>query len=112
MLANALGTGVADDKAIYAYVPRIIKYYLGEDPILNNVETLLLTDDKARDHVCANLDKYVVKAVGESGGYGMLIGPHATLEQRDKFRELYSGGSAQLHCSAHARSFDRPLLYG
>lgn len=87
VLANALGTGVADDKAIYAYVPRIIKYYLGEDAILNNVETLLMTDDKARQHVCANLDKYVVKAVGESGGYGMLIGPHATPDQRAKFRE-------------------------
>jgi uncharacterized circularly permuted ATP-grasp superfamily protein len=87
VLANALGTGVADDKAIYAYVPKMIKYYLGEDPILNNVETLLMTDDRSREHVCANLDKYVVKAVGESGGYGMLIGPHSTHEQREKFRQ-------------------------
>lgn len=86
VLANALGTGVADDKAIYAYVPRIIKYYLGEDPILNNVETLLMTEDSARDHVCANLHQYVIKAVGESGGYGMLIGPHSSSEQRDDFR--------------------------
>jgi uncharacterized circularly permuted ATP-grasp superfamily protein len=87
VLANALGTGVADDKAIYAYVPKIIKYYLGQDPILNNVETLLMTEDAPRQHVCANLDKYVVKAVGESGGYGMLIGPHSTSAQRDEFRE-------------------------
>jgi uncharacterized circularly permuted ATP-grasp superfamily protein len=87
VLANALGTGVADDKAIYAYVPKIIKYYLGEDPILNNVQTFLMTDDKERDHVCANLDKYVVKAVGESGGYGMLIGPHSTEAQRSEFRD-------------------------
>lgn len=87
VLANALGTGVADDKAIYAYVPAIIRYYLAEDPILNNVETLLMTSDSARDHVCANLDKYVVKAVGESGGYGMLIGPHSTKQQQDEFRE-------------------------
>lgn len=86
VLANALGTGVADDKAIYAYVPRIIKYYLGEDPILDNVETLLMTDTLARAHVCENLHKYVVKAVGESGGYGMLIGPHSSAEQRDEFR--------------------------
>jgi uncharacterized circularly permuted ATP-grasp superfamily protein len=87
VLANALGTGVADDKAIYAYVPKIIKYYLGEDPILNNVQTFLMTDDKERDHVCSNLDKYVVKAVGESGGYGMLIGPHSTEAQRSDFRD-------------------------
>lgn len=86
VLANALGTGVADDKAIYAYVPKIIKYYLGEDPILNNVETFLMTERSARNHVCANLHQYVVKAVGESGGYGMLIGPHSSSEQRDDFR--------------------------
>jgi uncharacterized circularly permuted ATP-grasp superfamily protein len=87
VLANALGTGVADDKAIYAYVPKIIKYYLGEDPILNNVQTFLMTDDNERNHVCANLDKYVVKAVGESGGYGMLIGPHSSEAQRSEFRD-------------------------
>jgi uncharacterized circularly permuted ATP-grasp superfamily protein len=86
VLANALGTGVADDKAIYAYVPKIIKYYLGEDPILINVETLLMTDDGARDHVCSNLNQFVVKAVGESGGYGMLIGPHSSAAQREEFR--------------------------
>ena len=86
VLANALGTGVADDKAIYAYVPDIITYYLGEDPILNNVETLLMTGETEREHVCNNLENYVVKAVGESGGYGMLIGPHSTKEQREQFR--------------------------
>jgi uncharacterized circularly permuted ATP-grasp superfamily protein len=86
-LANAIGTGVADDKAMYAYVPKIIKYYLDEDPILNNVETFLLTDDSHRQHVIENLDKLVVKAVGESGGYGMLIGPHSTAGQRQEFRE-------------------------
>ncbi len=86
VLANALGTGVADDKAIYAYVPRMIKYYLAEDPILNNVQTLLMTDDSAREHVLANLQQYVIKAVGESGGYGMLIGPHSTASQREEFR--------------------------
>src|SRR5205085_12222876 len=86
VLANALGTGVADDKAIYAYVPEMIRYYLAEDPVLDNVETFLMSDDAQRQHVCANLHKYVVKAVGESGGYGMLIGPHSTEEQREEFR--------------------------
>ena len=88
VLANALGTGVADDKAIYAYVPKIIRYYLAEEPILNNVETFLMTDDSQRAHVCDNMNKYVVKAVGESGGYGMLIGPHSSREQQDQFRNL------------------------
>lgn len=85
-LANAIGTGVADDKAIYAFVPAIIRYYLGEDPIINNVETFLLTDDKQRRHVIDHLDQLVVKAVGESGGYGMLIGPHSTTAEREDFK--------------------------
>src|SRR6202789_3443689 len=84
-VTNAFGTGLADDKALYAYVPRIIRYYLDEDPILNNVETYLLTEAKDRKHVLANLEKLVVKAVGESGGYGMLIGPHSTGRQREEF---------------------------
>jgi len=84
-LANAFGTGVADDKALYAYVPDIIKYYLGEDPVLKNVETFLCTRPKERQHVLQNLDKFVVKAVGESGGYGMLIGPHSTAKEREDF---------------------------
>lgn len=86
-LANAIGTGVADDKAIYAFVPAIIKYYLGEDAILNNVETYLLYEDKQRRHVLDNLERLVVKAVGESGGYGMLIGPHSTAAEREEFRK-------------------------
>jgi uncharacterized circularly permuted ATP-grasp superfamily protein len=84
-LANAFGTGVADDKALYAYVPDIIKYYLTEEPVLKNVETYLLTRPKERQHVLANLDKLVVKAVGESGGYGMLIGPQSTKAQQEEF---------------------------
>jgi uncharacterized circularly permuted ATP-grasp superfamily protein len=84
-VTNAFGTGLADDKALYAYVPKIIRYYLGEDPVLNNVETYLMTDETERRHVLANLDKLVVKAVGESGGYGMLIGPHSTAKQREEF---------------------------
>lgn len=86
VLANALGTGVADDKAVYAYVPDMIRYYLGEEPVLDNVETFLMSDEAQRNHVCSNLSKYVVKAVGESGGYGMLIGPHSTAEQQEEFR--------------------------
>lgn len=86
-LANALGTGIADDKALYAYVPRIIRYFLGEDPILENVETYVLTDPSERQHVLGRLDQMVVKAVGESGGYGMLIGPHSTAQQREEFRQ-------------------------
>ena len=86
-LANALGTGVADDKAIYAYVPKIIKYYLDQDPILDNVETLLMTERTQRAHVIDNLQSFVVKAVGESGGYGMLIGPHSSADQRALMRE-------------------------
>ncbi len=87
VLANALGTGVADDKAIYAYVPEMIRYYLSQEPILDNVETFLMTNEAQRNHVCGNLDKYVVKAVGESGGYGMLIGPHSSAEQREEYRQ-------------------------
>ena len=84
-LANAFGTGVADDKALYAYVPDIIKFYLSEEPVLQNVKTYLLTDPKSRRHVLQNLDKLVVKAVGESGGYGMLIGPQSTAAEREEF---------------------------
>lgn len=87
VMANALGTGVADDKAVYAYVPEIIKYYLQQDPIIENVPTYVLERPKEREHVLQNLDKLVVKAVGESGGYGMLIGPHSTKAQQDEFRE-------------------------
>jgi uncharacterized circularly permuted ATP-grasp superfamily protein len=86
-LANAVGTGIADDKAVYAYVPRLIKYYLGEEPILPNVETYLCDDPSERSYVLEHLDELVVKAVGESGGYGMLIGPHSTREQIESFRE-------------------------
>ncbi|HTS11094.1 MAG TPA: circularly permuted type 2 ATP-grasp protein [Candidatus Limnocylindrales bacterium] len=85
-LANAIGTGVADDKAVYAYVPEIIRYYLNEDPVLPNVHTFLMSNDAHRSHVLQNLEDFVVKAVGESGGYGMLIGPHSTAEQREEFR--------------------------
>jgi uncharacterized circularly permuted ATP-grasp superfamily protein len=84
-LANAIGTGVADDKGIYPFVPDLIRYYLKEDPILNNVETFRPLVPAERQHILANLDKLVVKAVDGSGGYGMLIGPASTRAQRDEF---------------------------
>jgi uncharacterized circularly permuted ATP-grasp superfamily protein len=86
-LTNAIGTGVADDKALYAYVPALIKYYLAEDPILPNVETWQMANASDRKFVIERLDQLVVKAVGESGGYGMLIGPHSTAAERDEFRQ-------------------------
>ncbi len=84
-IANALGTGIADDKAIYAYVPQMIRYYLDEDPILPNVPTYLCREPDHLAHVLANLDNLVVKATSESGGYGMLIGCHATPTERAEF---------------------------
>ncbi|MBL6749819.1 MAG: circularly permuted type 2 ATP-grasp protein [Nevskia sp.] len=87
-LANAPGAGVADDKVIYAYVPAMIKYYLGEDPILPNVPSFLCLDELHRKHVLANLDKLVVKPANESGGYGMLIGPRSSREERERFARL------------------------
>jgi uncharacterized circularly permuted ATP-grasp superfamily protein len=86
-IANAPGTGVADDKAVYAYTPEIIRYYLSEEPILPIIETFLCREPKQLSHVLANLDKFVVKAVGASGGYGMLVGPHATAAERAEFAE-------------------------
>ena len=87
-LANAIGTGVADDKAVYAYVPAIIRYYLNEEPILENVETYVCGEDEQRRYVLAHLDELVVKAVGESGGYGMLIGPHSSANERADFARM------------------------
>lgn len=77
-LANAIGTGVADDKAVYAYVPRIINYYLNEEPILANVETHICREPEGLAYTLANLEKLVVKPVGESGGYGIVIGPKSS----------------------------------
>jgi len=84
-LANAPGNGVADDKVIYAYVPDIVRYYEGADPILPNVPTYLCWKESDRSYVLENLEKLVVKAANESGGYGMLVGPASTAEQRDEF---------------------------
>ncbi|MDI7776328.1 circularly permuted type 2 ATP-grasp protein [Asticcacaulis sp. EMRT-3] len=87
-LANAPGTGIADDKAIYAYVPRIIKYYLGEEALANNVPTYICEEKSDRDYVLEHLDELVVKAVNLSGGYGMLIGPKSTRAEQQVFADL------------------------
>jgi uncharacterized circularly permuted ATP-grasp superfamily protein len=84
-IANAVGTGVADDKALYSYVPEIIRFYLGEEPLLQNVPTFRCREPVALSHVLANLGDLVVKEVNGSGGYGMLVGPHASAAQREIF---------------------------
>ena len=84
-IANAPGTGVADDKLIYAYVPQMIRYYLDEEPIIENVPTYLCSRPDERAYVLEHLPNLVVKAVAEAGGYGMLIGPHASREQISEF---------------------------
>ena len=84
-IANALGTGVADDKAVYHYVPEMIRFYLGEEPILDNVRTYLLGDREQREHALSRLDELVVKPTGESGGKGVFIGP---LTPRDELAAL------------------------
>ncbi len=96
VIANALGNGVADDKAIYPLVPKIIRYYLDEDPIIPNVETWVCAVESERRHVLEHLDSLVVKTVDGSGGYGMLMGPFSTAEERDDFRR---------RITAHPRSF-------
>jgi uncharacterized circularly permuted ATP-grasp superfamily protein len=85
-ISNAVGNGVADDKAVYAFVPDLIRFYLGEEPILPNVPTYLLGDAEQRAEVLARLDELVVKPVAASGGYGMLIGPRASDEELATFR--------------------------
>jgi len=86
-LANAIGTGVADDKVIYSFVPKIIRYYLGEEPLLDNVDTWLASNPKDLKYILENLEKLVVKAANESGGYGMLVGPESSIEERERFAE-------------------------
>jgi len=85
-LVNSIGTGLADDKVMYYFVPRIIKYYLGQDPLIPNVPTYLASEEKDLAYILEHLDQLVVKAANEAGGYGMLMGPHATKEERESFR--------------------------
>ncbi len=84
-VVNAPGTGIADDKSVYAYVPDMIRYYLGEEPILGSVQTHLCRRPEDLEYTLDNLENLVVKRVGESGGYGMLIGPHSTPEEREAY---------------------------
>jgi len=86
-IANAPGAGVADDKVVYAYVPEIIRYYLGEDPIVPNVPTFICADAAERSHVLAHLDELVVKPANESGGYGVFVGSAATAKEKDELRQ-------------------------
>ena len=86
-LANSIGTGIADDKVIYYFVPKMIRYYLDQDAILPNVETYLASNESDRGFILENLEKLVVKAANESGGYGMLVGSHSTEAEREKFRK-------------------------
>ncbi|GAC1301785.1 MAG: circularly permuted type 2 ATP-grasp protein [Vulcanimicrobiaceae bacterium] len=87
-IANAIGTGVADDKAVYRHVPEMIRFYLNEEPLLANVPTYDCTDATERRHVLANLESLVVKNTNASGGYGMLMGPHSSQDERDAFKAL------------------------
>jgi uncharacterized circularly permuted ATP-grasp superfamily protein len=89
-LANAVGAGVADDKAMYTYIPDAIRFYLGEEPILKNVPTWRCREKEALSYVLDHLDELVVKEVNGSGGYGMLIGPHATRAQLEEFSKKLS----------------------
>jgi uncharacterized circularly permuted ATP-grasp superfamily protein len=115
-LANAIGTGVADDKATYAFVPDMIRYYLDQDPILPNVPTYLGMRDADRSYILANLDKLVVKCVNESGGYGMLVGPHASQAEREAFRKKIEAdprnfiAQPTLSLSRHPTYMDKELV--
>ena len=93
-IANAPGTGVADDKSVYHYVPDIIRYYLGEEPLLPNVETHLCRNPEGLEYTLDNLQRLVVKMVGESGGYGMLVGPHSTPAERAAYAEMIRANPA------------------
>ncbi len=117
-LANGIGSGIADDKGIYPFIPAVIKYYLGQDAILQNVETFRPMVPEQKSHILANLDKLVVKTVNESGGYGMLIGPASTAAQREEFatkvkahpREFIAQPTVQL--STHPTFVDGHALEG
>jgi uncharacterized circularly permuted ATP-grasp superfamily protein len=87
-LVNAPGTGAADDKAVYSYVPDMIKYYLDEEPILKNVHTYRCGEESDYTYVMEHMEELVIKPVDESGGYGILVGSHSTKQERDNFKEM------------------------
>ena len=101
-LVNAPGTGVADDKVVYAYVPEMVKFYLGEEILIPNVPTFVCAVEADRKHVLAHLPELVVKAANESGGYGMLVGPSLDQGAAGGVRRSDRSQSAQLHRAAHA----------
>ena len=106
-LANAVGTGVADDKAVYSYMPEIVKFYLGEEPILKNVPTWRCREPEHLSYVLDNLAELVVKEVHGSGGYGMLVGPKADKMTLEAFRDKLKRDPRELHRPADARAVDR-----
>ncbi len=101
-LANAIGTGVADDKSMYPFVPEMIRFYLGEEPILHNVPTYLLREPGDLAYTLEHLEELVVKETQGSGGYGMLVGPTASREEREKYRQRILDAPAEVHRAAHA----------
>lgn len=111
-LANAPGAGVADDKVVYAFVPQIIRYYLDQEPLLPNVPSYLCMFEEDREYVLANLDKLVVKPANESGGYGMLIGPHATKRERKAFAELIRANPRNYMAQPTLKLSTAPTLCG
>jgi uncharacterized circularly permuted ATP-grasp superfamily protein len=111
-IANAVGTGVADDKAIYAYMPRIIRYYLSEEPILSNVQTNICGEAEGLAYTLAHLEQLVAKPVGESGGYGLIIGPRATAQELADFREKLIADPSNYISQPMVRLSVSPTLVG
>ena len=111
-LANAPGAGVADDKVVYAYVPELIRYYLDEEPILKNVKTYLCDNAEEREYVLAHLDELVVKPANESGGYGMLVGPHSTKKEQQQFAELIKNNPRNYIAQPTLKLSTAPTLIG
>ena len=111
-IANAPGSGVADDKVVYAYVPEMIRYYLDQDPILPNVPTWLCEREEERAYVLDHLDELVVKPANESGGYGMLVGPHSTEEERKTFSKLITDNPRNYIAQPTLSLSTAPILTG
>jgi len=111
-IANSPGCGVADDKIVYTYVPAIIKYYLGEDPIIPNVPSFLCVNDTERQHVLANMESMVVKPANESGGYGLLIGPTSTKKERAQFADLIKANPRKYMAQPALKLSTAPTLCG
>ena len=109
-LANAIGTGIADDKVMYYFVPEMIKFYLGEEPMLPNVPTYLTMFEEDRKYVLDHIPELVIKSANESGGYGMLIGPHATKEEHEKFRQAIIADPRNYVAQPVDQSFAQPQL--